>query len=239
MTIESDDDVQADTDHSTGGGTLAVTGRYLWPGEALRAEAAYALWNGATAHARFGVTEERVQAIGLESRFAVLGRANTVDVSYRPHADVATVKVAVKQGRAKAAATLDFAQVRAERRLSAPNARYELDARLNASEALKLAYSARSNAAKIKLVRVLDARNRLDVEYNFNARDNARFVVVALKHTFSKRHALAISSNYGTRKYSVEWDYKTKAGPLTVSTDFSFDKSPHIGSWHVKRRFEF
>lgn len=217
---------------------MAVTGRYSSSNESLVAATSFAVSPSMTAHASYSVTGELLQSLGLESRFAGLGRAHTIDLSYAPGSDRASMKLMLKQNRAKLSAMLNFAKVREERRLAAPAAKYEIDARLNKKDTLKLAFNVKSGAKKVKLSHTLDDLNRLDLEYNI-MRGGDKFVVLALKHAFSKCNTLTVKSNYGAQKYSLEWDYKTKSGPWTVSTDFSFDKAPTVGDWNVKRRFEF
>lgn len=167
-------------------------------------------------------------------------RPTTVDMTYVPASDTAHLKAAVKLGATKLAAYYVFDGFRARGTVSKPSSRYELDAKLSPTEQMKLAYDFASKSVKVKLARRLDPRNRLNLELHYAGGGNGkRFGIVSLNHKLAKRHALTIASNYGKRKYSVEWDFKTNAGPWTISTDFSFDKSPHIGDWHVKRRFEF
>ncbi len=219
---------------------MAITGKWDSPKEALHFQTAYLLGENFTFHAGYGVTDERLLAIGLESRFNFLGFANTVDFNYAPNPDVGTLKLAMKQGAARLGAQFAFDGIGERRIVSKPATRYELNAKLTANESMKLAFSPATRSSKLKLMHRLDARNRLNVELNYSGGGNGkRYFVVGMNHQLSKKHTLGISSNYGARKYSVELDYKTGGGPWTISTDFSYDKSPHIGDWHVKRRFEF
>lgn len=218
---------------------MAITGRFETKGDSIRLESAYALGSHFTAHAKYGVTDERILAAGLETRLQLM-RPTTVDISYVPASDTTNLKAAVKFAAAKLSAYYAFDGVRARGTVAKPSSRYELDAKLSATEQMKFAYDIASNALKVKLSRRLDPRNRLNLELHYaGGGDGKRFGIVSLNHKLAKRHSMTIESNYGKRKYSVEWDFKTNAGPWTISTDFSFDKSPHIGDWHVKRRFEF
>lgn len=219
---------------------MAITGKWDSPGEALHFQTAYLLGDNFTFHAGYGVTDERLLAIGLESRFQFLNTANTIDLNYAPTSDVGSVKVAIKQGAARLGAQFSFDGLGERRVVSKPAARFELDAKLTSSESMKLAFNPANRASKLKVTHRLDCRNSLGVELNYSGGGNGkRYFVVGMNHQLSKKHTLGIRSNYGARKFSVDLDYKTSGGPWTVSTDFSFDKSPHIGDWHVKRRFEF
>lgn len=185
------------------------------------------------------MTDERILAAGVESRFE-FKKPTTVDVTYVPASDTTLLKAAVKLSTAKLSAYYAFDGFRARGTVSKPSSRYELDAKLSPTEQMKLAYDFASKSFKVKLARRLDPRNRLNLEMHYSGRgEGKRFGIISLDHKLAKRHSMKIASDYGKRKYSVEWDFKTNAGPWTISTDFSFDKSPHIGDWHVKRRFEF
>ncbi len=255
---------KADTDHTTGIGLVAITGRYDSKLNSFRVESSYALGGHATAHAEYGVTDEEVLSLGLESRFKAFGRRNTVDMEYFPHSDKASMKLSVRQSRVKVSAILNFAKFRTDT-FKGHSERYELDARLNNKESVKMTFNARNSSAKFKFLRKLDPRNRVDITYNYE-RPSQRFVTLCFNHFYSKRHTFALTANYGASKYSLEWDCKTSNGPWTISTDFLFDRryvfmhrafrlcsssksncislnsvnrSPHIGEWHIKRRFEF
>lgn len=231
--------VKSDTDHAVGKGSMSITGRFDSKGDSIRFESAYLLGDSFTAHAKYGITDEKLLGVGLETRFEFLGRANTVDMVYAPASDVGTMKLAVKQGAAKLSGSFSFDGLRARRVLSLPAAQYELNAKLNDVESIKLGFNKKSRAAKVKWMRKLDPRNRLDFELHYpgaNA-NKEKFAVVSLNHAVSKRHAVTYSTNYGTKKHLLEWVYKTQAGPWTVACDLAFDKPR--GNWNVKRRFDF
>lgn len=210
-----------DTDHTTGAGQVAITGRYDSKKDSFGVDAAYAVDDANTVYGSYGVTDERVAAVGLETGFTAFGRRNTVDLSYQPPSDAAALKLAVRQGKTKVAAHVtfdDFQKNRGAKR----GERYELDARLSGVENLKMSFDASSKAAKVKVSRRLDPKNRLDAEYSYISAAS-RFVSLTFKHQYSKVHAFAVTTNYGARNYKLEWDCKTDNGPWTVSTSFPFN----------------
>lgn len=210
-----------DTDHTTGIGQVAITGKYDSRKDSFGLEAAYALDSANTLHGVYGVTDEKVLSLGWETGFVAFGRRNTVDLNYYPHTDVTALKVAVRQSKTKVSGVFTFNNFTSSH-IKDHAENYELDAKLNGMESLKMNFNAKTNAAKVKISRKLDAKNTLQAEYVYANRDH-RYVSVCFKHAYSKTHTFAVTTNYGTKKYDVEWDCKTDNGPWTISTAFPFN----------------
>jgi len=87
---------------------------------------------------------------------------------------------------------------------------------------LKMSFDGKTKASKVKVSRKLDPKNRLDAEYNYIGADS-KFVSLTFKHQYSKVHTFSMNTNYGSRKYKIEWDCKTENGPWTVATSFPFN----------------
>lgn len=226
-----------DSDHTTGSGQVAITGQYDSKKDSFAVDGAYALNPNSTLYASYGVTDERVNSVGVETSMTWGARRATVDMTYAPPRDSAVVKLGMRQGKVKLSAVTSLDSVRTER-LNKHGEQFELDATLSGVESLKLSFNAANKAAKLKVSRKLDAKNKLDAEYAHNDVAN-RVVSLKLKHSYSKVHTFSALVNYGLKKYTMEWDCNTDNGPWTVSTSFPFNASPHSGDWHVKRRFEF
>lgn len=159
--------------------------------------------------------------MGLETGFTAFGRRSTVDIQYNPPKDTAMIKCAIRQGKTKLSAMFSFDSFKQDT-LKNHAERYEFDAKLSSTESLKLAFDASSKAGKIKVTRKLDPKNRVDAEYNYN-NTNSKYVALTLKHQYSKTHTFGVTTNYGAKKFRVEWDCKTDNGPWTVSTNFPFN----------------
>lgn len=228
---------RADTSHTTGPGQFAITGKYDSKKDSFVVEAAYAFDDNNTVYTTYAVTDERVSSVGLESGMSAFGRRLTLDMTGFPPRDATALKLAIRQGKTKVASTFSFDSVQ-DRKTTAMRARYELDAKLSAAESLKMSFDAKSHAAKVKVSRKLDPKNKLDAEYNYIDADS-KFLSVKFAHQYNSTHSFAVTANYGSRKYIVDWDCKTDNGPWTVSSSFPFNASPHTGDWQVKRRFEF
>lgn len=228
---------RADTDHTTGAGQVAITGRYDSKKDSFGVDAAYAVDDNNTIYGSYGVTDEKVVALGLETGFTAFGRRNTVDMTYHPPRDSARMKVAVRQGKTKISAFFSFENFQAKN-VQDHSEQYELDAKLSGVESLKMSFDGKTKAAKVKVSRKLDPKNKLDAQYHY-VNPTTKNVSLTFKHQYSKVHTFAVTTDYGARKYKVEWDCKTDNGPWTVATSFPFNASPHKGDWHIKRRFEF
>lgn len=226
-----------DTDHTTGQGQVAVTGRFESKRESFSVDASYAIDNTNTVYGSYGVTDEKITSVGLETAFAMFGRRNTLDMTYFPPKDSGALKLSIRQGKVKASTTVSFDNLRSKN-VSDHAERYEIDAKLSGTEAVKMAYNAKTHAAKCKLSKKLDSRNRIDAEYNY-VNNNTRFLSMTFKHVYTEKHAFAINTNYGSRRYNVEWEYDSDHGPWTVVTSFPFNVSPKKGDWIIKRRLEF
>lgn len=209
-----------DTDHTTGVGQIAITGRYDSRKDSFGVDANYALDGSNTVYSTYSVTDEKVLALGLESGFTAFGRRNTIDLVYHPPRDNAGLKVSVRQGKTKVSGIFSFDNIQANN-IKDTTARYELDAKLNGMESLKMSFDGKSRAAKIKLSRKLDSRNRFEAEYSY-ATPDSKFVSLSYKHFYSKNNTFVLSTNYGSRRYKIEWDCKTDNGPWNVSTSFPF-----------------
>lgn len=200
-------------------------------------DCAYKIDDSSTVYLAYGVTDEKIVGIGLETGFNLFGRSNVVDLVYSPPQDSAAVKVSVRQGLTKLSGYFGFDQF-STANVRNHRSRYELDTKLNDFESFKMAFDQTTKAAKIKINRRLDTKNRFEAEYSYM--DSARkFVTLTLKHAYSKVHTFSVGANYGTRKYRLEWDCKTGNGPWTVTTSFGFNTAPYRGEWTLKRRFEF
>jgi hypothetical protein len=227
---------KADTDYSTGAGSVGITGTYHSKTDSFAVEGVYKL-DDSSLHVSYGVTEEKLLGVGMETGFDIFGRKNVVDLAYSPPQDAAAMKLTVRQGKSKIAGFFSFENFSASH-VKNHKASYELDTKLNEFESLRMTFNQKTRAAKIKVSRKLDAKNRLDAEYSYI--DAARkFVTLTLKHAYSKSHTFSAGANYGSRKYRLEWDCKTANGPWTVTSSFGFSTAPHKGDWSVKRRFEF
>lgn len=212
---------RADTDHTTGPGKVAITGRYDSKKDSFEVDSAYAFDDNYTAHASYGVTDEKVISLGLETGFCAFGRRSTVDATYSPPTDTAVIKAAVRQGKTKLTGIFSFPYLKTCH-LKDHHEKYELDASLSGVENLKMTFDAKSKAGKVKVTRKLDPKNKIDAEYNYVDGSN-KYVALTFKHQYSKIHDFAITTNYGSRKYKVEWDCKTDNGPWTVATSFPFN----------------
>lgn len=187
-------------------------------------------------HLSYGVTEEKVLGMGMETGFSLFGRQNVIDLAYAPPQDTAAMKLTVRQGNTKVCGYYTFSNFSADRAKN-HKSRYELDSKLNDFESLKMSYDQGTRAAKIKVARRLDTRNRFEAEYNYIS-SAKKFVALTLKHAYNKMHTISLGANYGTRKFKAEWDVKTLNGPWTLSTTFGFSTAPHKGDFLLKRRFE-
>lgn len=210
---------RSDTDHTTGSGKVAITGRYDSKKDSFGVDAAYALDDNNTIYAYYGVTDERLLSAGLETGFTAFGRRSTVDLVYLPPRDAAKAKLSVRQGKMKMAAVLTAEKARDPKSISA---RYELDAKLSGVESLKMMFDARSKASRLKVSRKLDPKNKLEAEYNYH-NPSSKSVSLTFTHQYSKLHTFGVTTNYGARKYTVEWDCRTDNGPWTVATSFPFN----------------
>lgn len=212
---------RVDTDHTTGAGQVAITGRYDSKKDSFGVDAAYTVDDSNTIYGSYGVTDEKIISLGLESGFTAFGRRNTVDMVYHPPNDSAMMKFAIRQGKTKVAAYFSFDDFK-ETNVKSHSERYELDARLSGVESLKMTFDGKTKASKVKVSRKLDPKNKLDAEYHYLSA-STKYVSLTFKHQYSKIHAFSVTTNYGARKYKVEWDCKTENGPWTVSTAFPFN----------------
>ncbi|PXF49019.1 hypothetical protein BWQ96_01157 [Gracilariopsis chorda] len=226
-----------DTDHPTGKGKVAITGRYTSKKDAFGIDAAYAIDDAHTIYASYGVTEEKLVALGIESGFTAFGKRSTFDLTYNPPKDSATLKAAVRQGKLKLTGIFSFDSLKKDT-VKNHSERYEVDAKISGSESLKMSFDGKSRAAKVKLSRKLDPKNKLDAEYH-HISAGSKAVVLTLKHAYNKAHTFSLGFNYGGKKCKVEWDCKTENGPWTVTTNFPFNASPLSGDLSIKRRFDF
>lgn len=225
-----------DTDHPSGKGNLAITGRYASKSDSFAVDAVYKPELGSAAHLTYGVTDAQLLGVGIESGATLFGRPTTIDLAYSPPQDAAALKLTLKDGKMKMAAYYGFNAFTSSG-VANHKSRYELDAKLSTLEAVKLTFDQGSKAAKMRVTRKLDKRNTLQAEYNF-VTATKKFVAVTLKHAYSKQHAFSLQSNYGTRKFKVEWDLKTENGPWTAATTFGFNTAPYKCDFTLKRRFE-
>lgn len=209
-----------DTDHTTGGGQVAITGKYDSMKESFVIDANYALDDANTLYASYGVTDEKLTALGLETGFTAFGKRNTFDATYSPSTDAAKLKVAIRQGKVKASGVFSFNNVQ-KSKVSERSDKYELDVKLSSVESLKMAYDVKRRATKVKLSRKLDPKNKLDAEYSY-VDSTSKFVSLTFKHQYSKVHGFGVVVDYGAKKYKVDWDCKTDNGPWTVSAMFPF-----------------
>lgn len=226
-----------DTDHEAGVGTVAITGRYHSKTDSFGIDAVYEIDDSSSAHMTYGVTEEKIMSLGMETGFGLLGRTNVVDLMYAPPSDQAALKMTVRQGKTKLSGTYLFPSF-STAHLKQHKSKYELSTKLNEFEKLEMTFDQTSKAAKVKLSRKLDSRNRLDGEYNY-VDAGKRFVALTLKHAYNQTHSFSMGANYGTRKYKVEWGIATANGPWTINSSFGFNQAPYKGEWTLKRRFEF
>jgi hypothetical protein len=226
-----------DTDHAHGAGSVAVTGRYSSKTDAFGIDAAYRLDDSSTVYLSYGVSEEKLLGLGMESGFDLFGRKNVVDLAYSPPSDSAAMKLTVRQGKTKLCGYYSFDNF-SESNFRNHKSRYELDTTLNDYESLNMTFDQGSRAAKLKVSRKLDRKNRLVAEYN-HVTSTKKFVALTLKHALSRVHTISLGANYGNRKYKIEWDCKTANGPWTVTSAFPFNRSPHTGDFSLRRRFEF
>eukprot|EP00178_Gracilaria_changii_P000336 TRINITY_DN1041_c0_g1_i1.p1 TRINITY_DN1041_c0_g1~~TRINITY_DN1041_c0_g1_i1.p1 ORF type:complete len:258 (+),score=35.72 TRINITY_DN1041_c0_g1_i1:202-975(+) len=228
---------RVDTDHSTGKGKFALTGRYASKKDSFGIDAAYAIDDSNTIYATYGVTDEKLLALGIETGFSAFSRRATVDLTYSPPRDAAALKAAVRQGKFKVSTYFSFDNFK-KNIVSSHSERYEVEAKISGVENLKISFDGKSRAAKIKLSHKLDAKNKLDAEYQHLA-GGSKAVVFTLKHAYSKSHTFALGFNYGAKKCKAEWDCKTDNGPWTITTNFPFNDSPLSGDLSIKRRFDF
>lgn len=228
---------KVDTDHTTGSGQFAITGRYDSKKDSFGVDAAYAMDDTNTLYTSYAVTDEKVTALGLETGFTAFGRQNTIDMTYSPPHDTAKLKVAVRQGKTKLSGLFTFEDFQ-QSKVSKHSERYEFDAKLSGAESLKMSFDGKSKAAKVKVSRKLDPKNKLDAEYHYTD-SSLKYVSLNFKHQYSKVHAFSVTTDYGARKFKVEWNCNTENGPWTVGSSFAFNASPHKGDWSIKRRFEF
>lgn len=133
---------------------------------------------------------------------------------------MAAIKAAVRFGKTKLSTMASFPDLQ-KAGLAKSRIQYHLDASLSAAERLKLSFNAHTRAAKVKLSRRLDDKNRFDAEYNY-IDNTSRFLCVTLKHQYNNTHSFAITGNYGAKKFTLEWDCKTENGPWTLATTFPF-----------------
>lgn len=211
---------KTDTDHTTGSGQVAITGRYDSMRDSFGVDATYALDDVNTVYGSYGVTEEKISALGIESAFSAFKRESTVDLTYIPPNDSARVKLAVRQGKVKVSAVVSFDNVQ-KSDLNEHAERYEFDARLSGIESLKLSFDGKTKAAGVKVSRKLDVKNKLDAEYKY-VNSSSQSVSLTFKHQYNKNHLFSMTTDYGSRKYFVEWECKTENGPWTVATSFPF-----------------
>jgi hypothetical protein len=193
--------------------------------------------DGSSLHLSYGVTEEKLLGMGMETGFDLFGRQNVVDLAYSPPLDTAAMKLTVRQGKTKMAGFFAFENFSSSH-VKNHKCSYELDTKLNDFESLKMKFNQKTRASKIKVSRRLDAKNRLEAEYSYMDATK-KFVALTLKHAYNKAHTFSVGANYGSRKYRLEWDCKTANGPWTVTSSFGFNTPPHKGDWSIKRRFEF
>lgn len=218
---QSQASTRRETDHSSGSGPIAVTGQYDSKNDSFNVTGVYMVDPNVTAYGTYGVTDEQISLVGVESGFTILNRNGTADAMYIPPADLAMAKIAIRQGKYRLSTTVNFSNF-SSKALAKPSARYELDAQLSGLESLKMMFDGTSKAARLKVTRKLDAKNKLDGEYIYNNR-NSKAVNLTMTHNYSKLHTFLANINYGPNKFTVQWEYKTENGPWTVSSTFPFD----------------
>jgi hypothetical protein len=201
-----------DTDHTCGVGSIAITGRYASKTDAFGIDSAYRMDDSSTLYLSYGVSEEKVLGIGMETGFDLLGRKNAIDLAYSPPTDSAAMKLTVRQGKTKICGYYTFDNI-SESNIKNHKSRYELDTKLNDFESLNMTFDQGTRAAKLKVTRSLDRKNRLVAEYN-HVTATKKFVALTLKHALSKVHTISMGANYGTHKYKMEWDCKTANIPF-------------------------
>ncbi|CAN8063830.1 unnamed protein product [Agarophyton chilense] len=228
---------RVDTDHSTGKGKFALTGCYASKNDSFGIDATYAVDDANTVYATYGVTDEKLLSLGVETGFTAFSRRGTVDLTYSPPRDAAVLKTAVRQGMFKVSAFFSFDNFKKDY-VKSHSERYEVEAKISSTENLKIAFDGKSRAARIKLSHKLDSKNKLDAEYQHLAA-GSKAVVFTLKHVYSKAHTFSLGFNYGANKCKAEWDCRTDNGPWTITTNFPFDASPLSGDLSIKRRFDF
>ena len=140
---------------------------------------------------------------------------------YNPPSDTAAVKAAVRQGKTKLSGVFSFDQFKTGN-IKNHSEMFELDAKLSGVESLKMSFNTKTKASKIKVSRKLDPKNKLDAEYNY-VDASTKNVSLTLKHSYSKRHTFSVATNYGSKKFKVEWDCKTENGPWTLAANFPFN----------------
>jgi hypothetical protein len=225
-----------DTDHTCGAGALGITGRYASKTDSFGIDGVWKMDPSTAMHVSYGVTEEKILGLGMETGFDVWGRQNVVDLAYSPPQDTAAVKVTMRQGKTKVCGYYSFSNFSSEK-FKNHKSRYELDAKLNDFESLKMTFDQGTRAAKVKVARRLDPRNSIQAEYNY-VTSTKKFVALTLKHAYNKMHTISLGANYGTRKFKLDWDVKTQNGPWNLSTTFGFNTAPLKGDFTIKRRFE-
>lgn len=213
--------VKTDTDHTTGSGQVAVTGRYDSTKDSFGIDATYAIDDVNTVYGSYGVTEEKLGAVGIESALTTFKRDSMVDLTYIPRSDSARVKLAVRQGKVRVSAAVSFDDIQ-KSNLNEHAERYEFDAKLSGSESLKLAFDGKTKAAEAKVSRKLDVKNRLDAEYRY-VDSSSQSVSLTFQHQYNKNHLFSMTTDYGSHKYFVEWECNTENGPWTVATSFPFN----------------
>lgn len=219
-----------------GAGALGITGRYASKTDSFGIDGVWRMDHSTSLHASYGVTEEKILGMGLETGFSLMGRQNVVDLAYSPPQDSAAMKVTVRQGKTKVCGYFSFSNFSTEKAKN-HKSRYELDAKLNEFESLKMSFDQGTRAAKVKVARRLDARNVVQAEYN-HVTSTKKFLVLTLKHAYNKMHTISLNANYGSRKFRLDWDVKTQNGPWNLATSFGFSSAPSKGDFTIKRRFE-
>lgn len=200
---------------------MAITGRYDSKKDSFGVDAAYAIDDTNTIYGSYGVTDEKVTSLGLETAFAAFGRSSTVDLVYKPPADSASAKISVRNGKTKLTGFFSFANFKDDNVKNHAET-YELDAKLSGVESLKMSFNAKTRASKIKVSRKLDPKNRIEGEYSY-VDAASKYVSVKLKHQYNNTHTFGVTTNYGPRRYKVEWDCKTENGPWNISSTFPFN----------------
>lgn len=225
-----------DTDHAVGAGALGITGRYTSKTDSFGIDAVWKIEPTSAVHASYGVTDEKLLGMGMETGFSLFGRQNVVDLAYSPPQDAAAMKLTTRQGKTKVCGYFSFSDFSVDK-VKNHMSRYELDAKLSDFESLKMSFEQGTRAAKLRVARRLDVRNTVQAEYNY-VTSTKKFIVLSLKHAYNKMHTVSLSANYGSRKFKLDWDVKTQSGPWNVATTFGFNSAPSKGDFTIKRRFE-
>lgn len=214
-----------------------MTARYAARRDSFSIDGVYAIDDTSRVHATYAVTEERVTSFGLETNFQLFGRPSVIDLLYLPPSDTARAKMTVRNGKTRLTGFFSFANVKSDT-YSNHSEQYELDTQLSGKENLNIFFDTNSKAASVKVSRKLDPKNKLDAMYVYANQSN-RYAKLKLKHRYSDAQTFGLGTDYGGKKYSVEWEVRTNNGPWNFKASFPFDKSPKSGDLSIKRRFEF